>query len=173
LPCNQFNYDHPKLNGLYGLLTEIVNLRAIFSEVGKFVNATGWLGFLTGLIQLESLNSRKNEFISTATRTLKLLDHDSIMKAPAGKALVNVKANNLDNITKENKSLSQQLQTLNNPEFLESVVKNINDNLLALANLQEKYDIQIVNLSMCNIDFNSTSPLLLTRIILRCQKILL
>lgn len=146
-------YDCKQIETLYSLLEEIAINRAIVSGVQAFVETTGWLGILTGLIRLDALDERINRFIANVSKTLVAPEKTILKGTTASSALMAVQACNIDDLVNKFVSLSTAFKTLTDPDLMAWVKNEIGGNLKTLQSLQETHDIVIIDMENSNLSF--------------------
>lgn len=142
------NCNLDKIKSIYSLLEQVRINRSLVAEVGNFIAGTGWLGILTGHIKLGALNQRLEKYFQNAAKILAI--SPEFMSTAAGGALARRGAANLQDLSIDSAKMSEHFQRLDDPAFLEWVKDQIGGNLRTLVELQQKHEIEIIDMSLCN-----------------------
>ncbi len=117
-----------KIGELYGLLNEAKLFRQFVSLVSDLADSTGWLPFLTGMVNLRVLDDKLNELDASCQYTFKNFQPKDLT-TPFGKEF-----GRATHFHQGRENLAS-LSTLQHPELLKTVYKSIMSNIESLQKL--------------------------------------
>lgn len=142
--------DKQQIKALYTLLEKTKDVREIIQGVQTFIAATGWLGILTGMLQLNTLDQFIKNYLTEATNLLKIPSNCNLLRTTAGSALIAVRASNLNSSEADVIELSSNFSNLQNTDFLNWVIRYYLDAIKTLSTVGQKYGMSILDVNKCS-----------------------